>query len=144
MSAAAPTPAYRRVRLLLCLAAALAVLAMHGPSSGHLLTMPMPASTAAAMAVDGAAPHRLHPGQSPGQVSSADRIAVLRSDSGMGSSAHPDCLATRRGAPVPLPPVSLAVLSPGWPTQTTPAARMRVARRGPPKPSLDRLCISRT
>ncbi len=139
MSAATRTPAYRAARLLLGLAAALTVLAMHGTSSNHLLAMPMSGSTAVAMAADGPGPHRLDPA---GGVSSADRIAMLRNGSGLSSRFHPDCLATRRADPLTALPVALDVVAPA--SATSPATTMRAAPRSLPKPSLDRLGISRT
>lgn len=129
-------------RLLLCLAAVLAVFAMHGPSSDHSLSMP---------ARHGASgPMDLTPGDHTmalsGAVEGARRPIALGAEPRAHGGSHAQCLATLRGsgsssAPAP---AHLGVATGPGRVGLLSACRTAPLPRGSPRPSLDRLCVSRT
>lgn len=122
--------------VLLCLGIIAAVFAMHGPSSDHMLVMPT--------AISGPGLHHA-PGHTMDHAVRSDYPQAAES-SGTGACgiAHADCVATLRPDATQLPLASSAVTMPA-PAKLGDArtATLRVSR-APPRPVLDRLCISRT
>lgn len=124
-------------RLLLCLATLTALIAMHGPSTDHNLVMPAAATTAEPMSAMAA------PAQTPKAAASQPTRACVDSSS-MADMSHAQCLATPRPSS-PLPGLAvLAVVTQAHQHKPRACVAHPVPARSPPRPSLDKLCISRT
>ncbi|MGI8867286.1 MAG: hypothetical protein ACR2F6_00150 [Mycobacteriales bacterium] len=126
--------------VLLGLGIIAAVFAMHGPSSDHMLLMPTSTPVSGAVAHQPPARSMDH-GRA---VRSDDRQAALPGGVAVCGVGHADCVATlRHGAMQPAPPsFAAAILVSACPGGVR-AATAPVSR-APPRPGLDRLCISRT
>lgn len=136
------SPGRYLARLLLCLAAVVAVFAMHGPSSDHMLAMPTRGPASAGMAGHAPEVHAVGPART---VSRIDRRVNLATGLGTCGRSHADCLATLRSAAVAPPAPSFTGMVAAIPALGAGSASLVAAvPRAPPRPSLDRLCISRT
>lgn len=134
------TPGRALTRLLLCAGVLLAVFAMHGASSDHMLAMPAPGSSSAMMAGHGTGP-RLMPARA---VSATTGHAVVASPAGSCAMAHATCLATLRDDAQHSAPTAMGSWQQRADADAEPVLLVSAAPRAPPRPSLDRLCISRT
>ncbi len=135
-------------RLTLCLATLAALFAMHGPSMNHMLDMPGH-SPGAPIAVAGMPSVVTGDGATlvaSGKLPSVDRVSATMSSTGAAAHlmGHAGCVATLRSiAAISSPFVGVAT-PPDLRPSAVGGSGSAIAQRGPPEPSLDRLCISRT
>ena len=137
-------------RLVLCLATLTALFAMHGPSSDHMLEMPVRDGAMTVMTLGNAAhePDQLGVLLGVGKRSSAvelttyARSAAAPQPQAAGMS-HTQCLATLRAVPHLLALLATSALFADLYGARYPS-RVGATRRAPPRPSLDKLGISRT
>lgn len=140
-------------QLLLCLATLAALFAMHGPSSDHMLDAPGHdvATSMAAMhgtiGGDDAMPPSVNDTRRTDRhwaLMTRDTRSSSAPDGAAHSMRHADCLATLRSTTAHASPLLGAATPLDAAQPGTSAAVGSATQRGPPRPSLDRLCISRT
>lgn len=130
-------------RLLLSAAVVAAVFAMHGASHDHMLAMPT--QQGAPVAMTGQAAHHTESGTTF-SVRSVDTIAMSAAAAAGCGIAHAECIASLRTPAAVAAPLSLvAVMGTVRAIELhSAAAALTAPPRAPPRPSLDRLGISRT
>lgn len=114
--------------VLCALATVVAVLAMHGPSSDHMLLRP--------------GTHGMHASAHEHMATTAEHAVV---SAGAAAMQHAECVGTLRHDEA-LPQAASIVVHLGAPPaleHTAPTVGT-AHLRGPPAPALERLCISRT
>lgn len=138
-------------RLVVCLATLAALFAMHGPSSDHMLEMPTEAAT---MTIETSASFNHEPAEPRGHVQVGDHPSSVTqiSDSGTvastcvaSSMSHPQCVATLRGLPQLASAPVVTTIAPALSAdRSRRVTGVGATPRAPPRPSLDKLGISRT